>query len=173
MNTKHTARFSQVAAIFACLVLGGCATKAIHVKEVVVAEPSVNAMNELKAISIEARDEMRLIAKAQQSMKSATLTKEQHMQEFFQATYIPPGFETLVDFSYVGQLGKAAEAVSLIAGYKLLEPNGVKPNDDMWVNINLKNRPLYEAIKEIGMQSGDKVEFRIQPSAKLIRMIYK
>lgn len=160
-------------AIFAGLVLSGCASKTVNIKEVVVAEPSVNAIKELKSISIEARDEMRLLAKAQQSITNKLITEDQHKQAFFQATYTPPGFETIVDFSYAGKLESAAEAIAVIAGYKLLGPTGLKPNDDLWVNISLKQETLYEAIKEIGLQSGDKVTFDIQSSAKLIRMIYK
>lgn len=155
------------------LLLSGCQSTPTHtVNEPVIPAADFDAIKELKKISIEARDELRLLAKAQQSVNAKILSPEQHEQALLQATYVPPGFEQMVDFRYTGELEKGLEAVSLIAGYTLLPPDGVKPQNGIWVNISLENQPLNEALKEIGLQSGDFVRVEVHPSAKVMRLLY-
>lgn len=160
--------------VFAILLgLIGCASnKSANVDSIIVT-PNVDSLKELKRVSIEARNELRLLAKAQQSRTEKTATPEQHRQAFFQATYTPPGFEKEVDFHYVGEVEKAVEAISMVSGYRLLDPDGRKPSDNIWVNISFENKPLNEALKEVGMQTGDKIRLEIHPSAKIMRLIYK
>ena len=178
-NNKNTwlqesmIRKTYVLGVLSALLLSGCAAKTHTLKETIVVTPDISAMEELKSISVEARDELRLLAKAQQSVAEKTLTADQHKQSFIQATYVPPGFEKTVDFMYAGQLEKAAKAISMVAGYTLLPSTGIPPTTNLWVNIKLENQPLNEALKEIGMQSGDIVRIEIHSSAKLMRLIYK
>lgn len=168
-------RFMSHACIAGMVIMfSGCATnKIVQPEERIVVTPNVDSLKELKSISIEARNELRLLAKAQQAKNEKILTDDQKKQSFFQATYIPPGFEKVVDFHYIGEVDKAVQALSMIADYKLISPDGGKPSTPIWVNISLENQSLNEALKEIGVQAGDKVRVEIHPSAKLIRLIYK
>lgn len=168
---KKTSLFNVLCIL---ILLGGCAsnkeTESLPDRDAF--SSSVDALDELKLIAVEARDELRLLAKAQSARTAAVLTDEQHHQAFFQATYVPPGFEQSTDFYYVGDFEKALEAIALISGYKLMPPEGDKPPGQIWVNIEFKDQPLVHALREIGMQAGDKVLVQVYPAAKIIRYTY-
>ena len=149
-------------------LLGGCVQNPSSRPPI---DASTSSLDELKSISIEARDELRLLAKAQQSIASKSMTSQQHEQEFFQATYIPPGFEKMVTYRYIGLVDKAAEGIAAIAGYQFIASQN-KPVEDIWVNINIQNAPLNEALRELGMQTGSAVKIEVHPAAKLMRLSY-
>lgn len=152
------------------MVMSGCATS-MH-PQVQEEKPEVNALSELRDISLEARHELRILAKLQESKYMDSLTEEQHSQRHFQATYVPENFERIINFKYTGPASKTAEAISKIAKYHL-KIEGPKPAIEPWVRINLKDQPLNEALKEIGMQTGQKVKIELHESAKLMRFIYQ
>lgn len=149
----------------------GCASQS-PVKVVESELPGASALKELRDISIEARDELRILAKIRESKSQASLTPEQHNQKFFQATYVPDGFEKRVDFKYTGEASKATEAIAMIAGYKM-KVFGVPIPNEPWVGIEFKDKPINEALKEVGMQTGDAIRIEVYAPAKLIRFIYK
>ena len=149
-------------------LLGGCATSQ-QVSNESLKLPNSEALDELVNISIESRDELRLLAKSQESIAQKSMTKEQHEQRFLQATQVPEGFEIKGDFKYAGPAVKAARAVATVAGYKFIVDG--KPNaDEPWVYIDIKKEPLNEALKELGLQTGEKV--RIELHAKIMRYRY-
>lgn len=157
----------------ASVILSGCATSNATFKEDTGLDPtSRKAFSELRDISIEARHELRILAKAQESIAQESLTKNQHEQRFFQATHVPDGFEKRVDFSVTDQALKAAEAVAIVAGYKF-KVTGKPLSNEPWVRIRLKDQPLNDALKELGVQTGDSIRIEIHPPAKLMRFIYK
>lgn len=160
----------SILAVGPLITMSGCAT----VSEPVVTEfkPEVNALSELRDISVEARHELRILAKLQESKHMESLSAEQHAQRHFQATYVPEGFERLVTFKYTGPASKTAAAISKIAKYNI-RVEGERPAIEPWVRINLKNQPLNEGLKEIGLQTGQKVKVEIHEPAKLIRFIYQ
>jgi hypothetical protein len=125
---------------------------------------------ELRGIAIEARDELRLLAKIADAQIAPTLTKDQHAQKSFQASYVPPGFERNAKFSYTGKASKAAEAIAKIAGYQFKVLGERIPNEP-WVSINIDNLPLNEALKELGVQTGSAM--RIEIHNKLMVLVYK
>jgi hypothetical protein len=157
-------------AIGPLIIMSGCATTVSS--EVNQVKPEVNALSELRDISIEARHELRILAKLQESKYMESLSEEQHAQRHFQATYVPEGFEKLISFKYTGPASKTAEAISKIAKYSI-RIEGVRPAIEPWVRINLKNQPLNEGLKEIGLQTGQKVKIEIHEPAKLMRFIYQ
>ncbi|MNS46834.1 hypothetical protein D3C72_793460 [compost metagenome] len=123
-------------------------------------------------MSVEARDELRLLAKAQEAKAQAGMSRAQHEQRFYQATSVPTGFDRRLDFQYTGPASKAAEAVAMMAGYKF-KVFGNPIAQEPWVRINLKNQPLNDALKEVGMQTGDAITVELYPAAKLMRYVYK
>ena len=133
--------------------------------------PTEDPLMALKRISIEARDEMRLIAKSQQAKAQMSMTPEQHEQKSFQALYVPKGFETMVSIRYVGTAEQVAALVSEAAGYEF-RVYGRKPPISMFVNINLHNQPLNDALKELGLQTGDSATVEVYEDAKLIVLNY-
>jgi hypothetical protein len=151
------------------LLISGCATKK-SVKKVELSGPDVNSLKELMSVSIEARDEMRLLAKTQEAVAQKSMSKDQHEQRYFAATSVPPGFESKATFSYVGKASKAAQAIAMVAGYKFVIDGKEIPNEP-WVHINIKNEPLNEALKELGLQTGDSI--RIEVYTNVLRFIYK
>ncbi|MCP1674273.1 hypothetical protein J2T57_001375 [Natronocella acetinitrilica] len=130
------------------------------------------AWEQLRMISVEARDELRLLAKAQQSLSADSMTPEQHAQKSFQSTYVPEGFKDVVSFRHIGPATRAAEALAKIAGYEF-ETYGVRPAHEPVVSIEVTARPLIEALHELGMQTGDAIHVEVFEASKLMRVIYR
>lgn len=161
-------RFMAVAFV-SVIALSGCASKKA-VKPVSIDGPDVNSLKELMSVSIEARDEMRILAKTQEAIAQKSMTKEQHAQRYFNAVTVPAGFEKLATFNYVGKASKAAQALAMAANLKFVIDGKPTPNEP-FVHINIKNEPLNEALKELGVQTGDSI--RIELYANVLRFIYK
>jgi uncharacterized lipoprotein len=161
----------------AMLAVMGLATTACSSRNnledpVVIHKSEVNALEELKRISIEARQELRLLAKAQESIAQESMTKEQHEQKSFQAIEVPAGFEVIVkDFKYTGPANIAAAAIAKIAGYRI-EFTGKPLTNEPFVSLDLDGVPLNEALKEIGMATGDSATVEVHPQANLILYVY-
>ncbi len=164
---KRLISVSAMAALFTAL--SGCANA--PAKGVAgFSEPDEKALSELMAVAVEARDEMRILAKTNEAVAQKTMTKEQREQRYFQATHVPEGFDQIGSFKYIGKASKAAEALALMAGYEFAvdgEPMAVEP----WVHINTRRQPLNEALKEIGLQTGDAILIEVHP--EVLRFIYQ
>lgn len=155
------------------ILTSGCATTSNVEEPIVIHKSEVNALHELKQISIEARNELRLLAKAQESISMESMTKEQHAQKSFQALHVPRGFDAVVkDFRFVGPANKAAEAISKIAGYKIKFQGKPLPHEP-WVNINIENQPLNEALVQIGMATGDSIVVEVHSQANVMLYVYR
>jgi hypothetical protein len=150
-------------------ILSGCVSSPKQ-ELVVLGNADESALKELMNVSIEARDEMRLLAKAQEALAQKEMTLAQHEQRYIQATNIPEGFEVLGTFKFAGKASKAAEALAMVTGYKYM-PDGPVFANEPWVHINIVDQPFNEALKELGLQTGDSI--RIELHAKVMRFIYK
>lgn len=163
----------KMALLLAVTVMSaGCATyqEEIAEREVILVQPERNALDEIKHISAEARDEMRLLAKYQEALALKSLTQQQHEQKFFQAVYVPPGFEQEIDMKLTDGALRVAQAIATIADYKL-EVEGVPIGVIPPVSIDIQGQPLNEALKELGMQTGDLIDVLVFPAAKI--MVFK
>jgi len=151
----------------------GCAThqNPVYTSDVVLIEPERSALDEIKHISVEARDELRLLAKYQEALALESLTKQQHEQKFHQAVYVPPGFEQEVDMKVTDDALKVAKGIALVANYRL-DVEGIPVGKIPPVSIDIKNKPLNEALKELGMQTGDVITVEVYPAARLMKFIY-
>lgn len=163
-------RLLALSALALATTLAGCASDQTARATNVMVTPPSNPLNELRGIAVEARDELRLLAKIADAQSAPTLTKDQHAQKSFQASYVPPGFERNAKFSYTGKASKAAEAIAKIAGYQFKVLGERTPNEP-WVSINIDNLPLNEALKELGVQTGSAM--RIEIHNKLMVLVYK
>lgn len=160
--------------LIATSILSGCATfnsEEDSKNMVVTNTPQKLAIEEIKDIAVEARDELRLLAKYQQALASKSLTEEQHRQKFFQSVYIPDGFEQEVDLNIQDRAAKVARAISTIAGYDF-DIVGSPTVTDPMININIQNQPLNEALKELGMQTGGLMNIEVYPAARLMVLNY-
>lgn len=159
-------------AVTLSMALGGCASnhtaRATHVS----VTPPVNPIEELRSVAVEARDELRLLAKVNDAVNTPSLTKEQHAQRYFQSTYVPKGFERNSKFSYTGPATSAAQALAMMAGYKFKSPSVRLPNEP-WVTINIDNQPLNDALRELGVQTGSSVRVEVLEKANVINVVYK
>lgn len=158
----------------ATVFLSGCASfsgEKVSDKKVVTNTPQKLAIEEIRDISVEARDELRLLAKYQQALASQSLTEEQHRQKFYQSVYVPEGFEQEVDLNIQDRAARVAKAISTIAGYDF-DIVGSPLTTDPMVNINIQNQPLNEALKELGMQTGGLINIEVYPAAKLMVFRY-
>ena len=156
----------------ALAVLSGCTnTKAISGNSISI-EPASHPLNELRSIAVEARDELRLLAKSVEANRAPSLTPEQHAQRHFQATYIPSGFDKQVTFSYTGSASKAAKAIAQIAGYTFAVRGEPLPNEP-WVAIKTTSLPLAEALRELGVQTGSAATVEVHEATRQIFFVYK
>lgn len=165
-------KFGVVSLAITSALLTGCANKKDSDIEALNSLNSKSVLAELKEISIEARHELRILAKTQEAVSQKGMTKEQHEQKFLQATHVPDGFDKRVDFRVTDTAYNAASAVAAVAGYKI-KMFGKPLANEPWVRINLTDQPLNDALKELGMQTGDSIRIEVYPPAKLIRFIYK
>lgn len=169
MNRKFSLALSVLALSVA---LGGCAINQTARATNVLVTPPVNPLDELRAVAIETRDELRLLAKVNDAVSAPSLTKEQHAQMYFQSTHVPKGFERIASFSYTGSVSKTAEALAKMAGYKFRKPSVNMPNEP-WATINIVNQPLNDALRELGVQSGSSIRVEVLEQANVINLVYK
>lgn len=139
-------------------------------ERVITNTPKKLAIEEIRDVAVEARDELRLLAKTQQALAMNSLTEEQHRQRFYQATYVPEGFESEVTLNIQDRAEKVAKAIATIAGYDF-DVSGNNVHGNPMVNINIDNQPLNEALKELGMQTGGLVDVEVYPASKI--MVFK
>lgn len=163
-------RLIALSVLATAVSLGGCASQHTARSTNVMVTPPSHPLNELRSVAVEARDELRLLAKIADAQAAPTLTKDQHAQKAFQATYVPKGFERNAKFSYTGKASKAAEAIAKVAGYKFKTHGKVMPNEP-WVSIHIDNQPLNEALKELGVQTGSAM--RVEIHNQLMVLVYK
>lgn len=153
-----------LSALFVC----GCASKP---------EPAPNSMGydpiaELARISVETRDEMRLLAKTRDAKLQRQLTDEQKEQKALQSAYIPPGFEQLVDFvdAFVS-VDKAVNQIGALAGYEVRFA-GRRPAIPIMVRLNAKKKTLNEVLREVGLQTGAAAVVNVYPGPRVIEVEY-
>lgn len=152
--------------------LAGCSSNFKPMNDTVVIVPPVSVGEELKEISIEARDELRLLAKAKEAMAQASMTPEQHQQRSYQAITVPQGFEKRVQFKFYGKASEAAKAIGTVAGYTVKLEGKPIPNEPL-VSLRVMNAPLNDALRDLAMQTGDAIRIEIHQPAKLMRFVYK
>ena len=152
-------------------LLSGCVTTSTKTDVSVVAiTPKKLAIEEIKDIAVEARDELRLLAKYQQALAQESLTDAQHRQKYYQSVYIPEGFEKEVTLKVQDRAEDVAKAIAAVAGYDIdIQSDNLLYNP--MVNINIKNQPLNEALKELGLQTGGLIDVEVYPASKL--MVFK
>lgn len=152
-------------------IITGCSTAPKSISPA-LAEPDYSSIEVLKDVSIEAKHELRLLAKMQEAASMQSMTKEQHEQRTFQSLTVPRGFETRQDFYHEGGYAvDACEALALMAGYdfKVLNESG---SQRITVNMKIKNKPLNDALRELGAQTGDLAEISVDEAANLIIFKY-
>lgn len=149
------------------VVLAGCqSTPALP-------EPAESsALDELVLLSVEARQELRLLAKAQEALSQEAMTSRQHEERFIQATHIPEGFDRLADFDLVLPAREAAKAIATAAGYEIAFYGSPTVNEP-FVRIHQRQKPLAEALRELGLQTGSSILVEVHPAAKLMRFVYQ
>lgn len=155
--------------LLAVATVAGCAGPAP--KAPIVVAPPVSPLKELETYQVEMRDELRLIAKHQEAKNSDSLSPEQHDQRYFNATYIPAGFEQRVQLRITDKSSKVAEAVASIANWKI-KFYGRAPAHEPYVNIEVDNLPLKEALNELNLQTGSTARIELYEPARLIRYVY-
>ncbi len=163
------------------LALGACGASMISVvgcASVETKKPDAEGMAddgplaELRMIAVEARDELRLLAKTRDATATPSMSQYQHQQKSFQALAIPPGFNEPVTLNFQGNAENAAQAIAGLAGYEL-RVLGNKSRTDVVVKIDIEDLPLNEALRELGSQTGDSVMVEIYADKKLMQLVYQ
>jgi len=157
------------AALTGCV--GQTTTKPVTFEPVTSQATAVDPILEIKRISIEARDELRLLAKAEQARTQASMTADQHAQKSFQALHVPKGFEQHVTLDYTAPAEEVAKLIAEAAGYEF-KSYGVKPVVSMFVSVKLDDQPLNDALKEVGLQTGNSAILEVYEEGKIIVLNY-
>lgn len=155
-------------------MMGGCATSQNQNK---IPEAdfkfSPEAMEELSKTSVESRDALRILAKIRDSVAQKGMTKEDRKNSFEQAVNVPKGFDKVATISYTGDLVGAVKLLAISSGYPKVEEIGKRPRSKIIVSIEQRNVPLVNALRETGMQAGNKADIEVYPTGNLIRIKYK
>jgi hypothetical protein len=158
-------KIKMFAVVSAVLTLTACASTPSGGP--VIASTNLDSLKVLEDIAIEARHELRLLAKMKEAQSMKIMTDEQHAQRSFQALVVPPGFERMVDLDITDKAEKVAEAVALMAGYEFTVV-GDSDGHDVIVNLHLSSEPLNEALRELGAQTADLATINVdQNSGKI------
>jgi hypothetical protein len=155
------------------LLVTGCATSGSHStggSDKVHFESKAFEM--LAEASVEARDELRLLAKTRDAKALGEMTEEQRRQRFEQATVVPEGFDSKATVGFTGEAVDATKLLSRLAGYDEVLEIGNKPRSPVIVSLNQKDKPLIDALRELAMQFGDAGTVEVYPNAKQIRVVY-
>lgn len=155
--------------LLASITLSGCANHS-NIKPTKLEMPNSNALDELVSVSVETRDELRLLAKTQEAIAQKTMTKEQQEERFFKATTVPRGFEKIATFNFTGPASKAAHALAIATSHKF-DCTNIPLENEPWVHISVIKQPLNEALKELGLQTGDQAVVQVFP--EVLRLVYK
>lgn len=160
---------------FSVSLLAGCSSTAKQIDPEI--EFDVNkseALQNLTEISIEARDEMRILAKTEQAQSHQTLSEIERQEAMHQQLAKLKDFKQRIDWSYDGPSSSAVEAIGQFANYKVSKfGRPLNIYQEPWVSIKLKDQPLSEGLYEVGLQTGSNIDIRIDEAAKLIRYVYK
>lgn len=153
--------------------LSGCATSGTNK---IGGDESISfdskAMIMLAEASVEARDELRLLAKTRDAKALGEMTDEQKRQRFDQATKVPDGFEQITTIKFTGEVFEATKLISRLSGYGKVLEIGNKPRSPIIVDISQVDKPLINSLREMSMQVGDAATIEVYPSSKQIRVVY-
>lgn len=155
------------------LLVTGCATSGSHStggSDKIHFESKAFEM--LAEASVEARDELRLLAKTRDAKALGDMTEKQRKQRFQQAIEVPEGFESITTVNFTGEAVDATKLLSRLAGYNEVLEMGNKPRSPVIVSVNQKDKPLINAMRELAMQFGDVGTIEIYPRVKQIRVVY-
>lgn len=162
----------------AVIIASGCSSKGNISSDLTPERFNDDAIVEMKNAAVEARDELRLLAKVRDGEAQKVMTQPQRVQRFEQATSVPKGFERLVTIPpFTGTIDRALVLVSKLSGYSYGAPEGLPPRTPMMVTIGdvkrpFRNKPLNEVLKELGMQTGDGALIKVLPKDKRIVLQY-
>ena len=160
---------STLAIPMMALMVTGCAsnTSKIHdpgvipdkkTPEYVIQKPK----DQLEKLSIEIRDEVRLLAKIRQERREAEMTEHEKSVRAMQSARIPDGFEKVIDRLHVtDDLEKVISLISIQAGYG--QPTILNPRarHDYPITIDIKNQTIYDALMDVGAQTDDFVQINV------------
>lgn len=155
----------KLISIFAVAFISGCASygggQAPSSAEEERSSPKVDSLKVLEQLSVEMVHEMRLWAKSNEARTREVLTDKQAKERFFQATYTPAGFAKKATFKYYGSAKSAAEALALSADYYFEVQGKERSSGDPVVDINIVDKPLMEAMREISISTGDGISVEL------------
>lgn len=158
-------------------VATGCASTSTSTSSSTIISPELaiqDPINRLEVISLEIRDEVRMLAKVRQETREANMTERERQNRMLQKMEVPLGFETRIDtLVLTDELENVIQLIALHAGYQDVTFLGPKPRHALPISLNMKNQQLYDAVMEIGVQTDDSVMINIYPNNKKIVVEYK
>ncbi len=156
------------------IALTGCSSTASvqpKVEEVSVEE---RVFGNLEPYAQELLDELRLLAKTRSALAQASKGAEMRRQERMLSTYVIPGFDKRVDWSCGCEIETAMKGIAEIVGYgyQRVFTYGQKPPGGVWVDIQLNDDPIQDALRIIDAEKGAQVEIVVDNKLKTIVIKY-
>lgn len=157
------------------IILSSCAThEAKDYSD--MPEPSVieRAFGGLEPYAIELQDELRLLAKTRSAKAQAMKTTEQRRQEKMMSTMVLPGFDRRIDWNCECEMETVAKGIAdqVGIGRDRVFVYGAKPPGGVWIDLELVNQPINDAIKIIDAEKGAQVDLYIDSKIKTIVVKY-
>jgi hypothetical protein len=118
---------------------------------------------ELKDVGQKIQEAMMIMARNDNAIKSEVMSPEKIRIANFNATYIPPGMERVIQFNWKGPAMKALEALSKYVDYKFV-PGGTKPVTmlEPIVFIDEKDKNVIDLIRLIESQTKGQLSLNIR-----------
>ena len=161
-------KFTLLIVLLVALV--GCASSSHHDEKVkLIQEP--DALAQLQTVAVVAVERMRDIQAALQAERQK-MDKEAQLQEMFNATYVPEGFESIASVKTSNWPDVICAQMAELAGYDSPVHLGNRPKAPMLISINKHNVPLWEMVQELGLKTGQGFTMEIHENSKLVRCIY-
>jgi defect-in-organelle-trafficking protein DotD len=87
------------------------------------------------------------------------------------ASSAPPELRRSITVNWIGPVEPIAKQLADRASYQF-NITGNKPETPVIVSLNVRNQPVIESLRDVGLQLGTRAELKVDPNLKVIELSY-
>jgi len=87
------------------------------------------------------------------------------------AASAPPELRRSITVNWIGPVEPIAKQLADRASYQF-NITGNKPETPVVVSLNVRNQPVIESLRDLGLQLGGRAELRVDPNMKVVELSY-
>jgi defect-in-organelle-trafficking protein DotD len=87
------------------------------------------------------------------------------------ASSAPPELRRSITVNWIGPVEPIAKQLADRASYQF-NITGNKPETPVIVSLNVRNQPVIESLRDVGLQLGGRAELKVDPNLKVIELNY-